>query len=359
MTITHVLRHAREHATTILFMGGFIFDVLVLPDAGHEITMWLGTVYLSIVAIAIALRERVISQNKATTKEQKLYSMLTFGIAYFSGSALSFISVYSLRSAALSVSWPLIIILFLCVLMNEIISSHHFRFTLDVAVLFIASLFFIVFNVPILLKLQNDTTFLISCAIAVVGTLIYSFFLQYTSESAGEEVSKLYALSIGIPLFVMMLYFLNVIPAVPLSIKKAGIYHSITHQEGGEFLAIKEVDRRFLGSLRVPVYYLQDDYKGVYFFSAVSAPAELAAPLSHVWEKYNESTKKWEALTTIEFTLAGGREDGYRAYSQKGNISPGLWRVSVKVDTNRIVGRMKFYIQQAENQEVKLINTKL
>jgi hypothetical protein len=53
------------------------------------------------------------------------------------------------------------------------------------------------------------------------------YLLRFTSESAEEEASRMYALSIGIPMFIGMLYFLNVIPAVPLSLANGGVYQSL------------------------------------------------------------------------------------------------------------------------------------
>ena len=358
MTLTRFLKESKHHITTLLFVGGFIFDLLILPEAGHVLTVWIGALYLTIVAVAIALREWVVSQNTASKTEQKLFSLLTFGIAYFSGSALSFISVYAIRSAAFSVSWPLLVILLLCVLVNELVSSHDFRFTLDVGVFLIALLFFVIFNLPLLLKVQNDITFLASMVISIVISLLYLFVLQFTSDTASEEISRLYALGVGIPMFIGMLYFLNVIPAVPLSLASGGVYHSMVRDSDGEFSAVQEIDTRFFSKVRVPVYHMKPSDLGVYFFSSVSATAELSAPISHVWEYYDESTKQWVEKTTVAFTLAGGREDGYRAFSQKENVTEGLWRVTVKVDDKRIVGRMKFYITKSEGEE-GLVNVKL
>ncbi len=333
-----------RHINTILFVAGFVFDLLILPEAGHVATIIIGAVYLCIVGTAIALREILISRNTASATERKLFSFLTFVIAYFSGSSLSFICVYALRSAILSVSWPLIVILFLCVLANEVVSSHYFRLTLDIGVFLTALFFFIVFNAPTVMKVQNDTTFLISTIIAIVISLCYVRILSYTSESAEEEASRSYALAFGIPMFIGMLYFLNVIPAVPLVLSKAGAYHMVIRNDDGTFVGTSEVDNRFFASLRSPQYHLQDSDKGVYFFSSVSAPAELTAPLSHVWEYYDVATKTWKEVARIEFTLAGGRQDGYRAYSHKENVTEGLWRVTVKVDDKRVVGRVKFKI---------------
>jgi hypothetical protein len=347
MSFKRLLKETSRHATTLLFVGGFIFDLIILPDAGHVATIWIGLLYLSIVAISIASREWVVSRNTASKGEQRAFSFLTFLIAYFSGSALSFVCVYAIRSAIFSVSWPLLLILLICVLANELVSSHQFRLSLDIGVFLIALFFFIVFNLPILLKVQNDATFLLSTVIAVALSLLFIYLLSFTSDSAEEEASKSYALAVGIPMFISMLYFLNVIPAVPLSLTSTGIYHYVARTDSGVYKAEGEEDKRFFASLRTPIYHRTPLDDGVYFFSAVGAPAELTAPLSHVWEYYDQESKTWVEKFSVAFSLAGGRDDGYRAYSQKANIQSGLWRVTVKVDSKRIIGRLKFYVVDA------------
>jgi hypothetical protein len=342
------LKTYTAHTTTIIFIFGFVFDAIMLPDIDHPITRYIGLAHICIVAFFIMIREWIVSRNTASETEQKLYSISSFLISFSSGAALSFIFVYSFRSAALLVSWPLLLLLALCIIANEFVATHNFRFTLDVGVLLVAVLFFVVFNMPLLLKTQNDMTFAISVGVSVGVSLLYLFLLQFTSESASYEAPRTYALAIGIPMFVGMLYFLNVIPAVPLSLANAGAYHYVSRNEAGGFVGKKEKDTRFLSALRTPQYHISSTDSGVYFFSAVSAPAELTAPISHVWEYYDPTTKRWQEKTRIAFTLAGGREDGYRAYSLKEHVEDGLWRVTVKVDDKRIVGRAKFRVIQVE-----------
>ncbi len=353
-----LLQGGSRHATTLLFIGGFIFDLVILPEAGHVATIWIGLLYLGVIAFSIACREWVISRNTASSSERKMYSFFTFLIAYFSGSALSFVCVYALRSAIFAVSWPLFLVLFLCVLTNELVSSHHFRLTLDTGVFLVALFFFVVFNMPVLLKVQSDTTFIISTGIVIVVSLFFVYCISFTSESANEESSRLYALACGIPMFIGMLYFLNVIPPVPLTLSEAGVYHNVTRSQEGLFRGFKENDTRIFSTFRTPVYNLSQEDSGVYFFSAVGAPADLTAPISHVWDLYDGTNKKWVEKTRVEFTLAGGRENGYRAYSKKENVEEGLWRVSVKVDDKRIVGRVKFYIKKTDGKP-SLIEVKL
>ncbi|MCX6757124.1 MAG: DUF2914 domain-containing protein [Candidatus Nomurabacteria bacterium] len=356
--LTKGFKNTLAHTSTLIFLAGFIFDAFMLPDIEHPLARYVVLTYLCIISISIMFREWLVSRNTASEAEQKIYSVVTFCISYFSGSALSFVFIYAIRSAHLSVSWPLFLILILCIFANEFVSTHDFRFTLDVGILLIATLFYIIFNVPLFLKVQNDITFGISIGLTVIIFLCYIFILKFSSENAYDNAGRGYALALGVPMFVAMLYFLNVLPAVPLSLKDAGIYHYVERDVSGEYFVKKEIDTRNFSKYLTPVYHLTPSDNGVYFFSAVNAPAELTAPISYVWEYYDTTINKWVSYDEpITFTLEGGRENGYRAYSQKQNITEGLWRVTVKVDNNRIVGRMKFQVVKdswVDLQEAKL-----
>ena len=356
--LSSLIEHS-SHATTIIFVLGFLFDMIILPDIDHAMTRYLGAFYLFLIAFLIFFREWIVSRNTASSLERKLYSFTTFGVSYFSGSALSFVCIYAIRSATFSVSWPLFLLLFLCILANELVSTYSFRFTLDIGILVIAASFYAIFNIPVLLKIQNDTTFMVSILVIICIALLYVYLLKFASESADNEAPRAYALAVGIPLFIGMLYFLNVLPAVPLSLANEGIYHTISRNEAGEYLAKEEKDNRMFLSLRLPLYHISSTDTGVYFFSAIDAPLKLSAPISHVWEYYNEETKKWEVSSVISFTLEGGRENGYRAYSYKENAGDGLWRVTVKVDEKRVVGRMKFKIKKSFDESILLTSVVL
>lgn len=353
MVFKSLLSKGWQHASTIIFLFGFASDAFLLPEFENPATKYLGLSYLVMLALMIFLREWVVARNTASDMERKAFSVLTFGVSFFSGSALSFVFVYAMRSAALIVSWPLFVILIICMAANEFVSSHHYRLTLDIAVYFIAIVFYSIFNVPIFFSSVNDMVFVISIALAALISFAYVYILQRSSEAAEYERAKGYALAIGIPMFVGMLYLLNVIPAVPLSLKESGIYHSISRLEGSDtasYVGQREINTALFKFLpRKEVYHLTDSDTGIYFFSSIGAPAQIAAPITHVWEYFEETSGTWVTSTTVSFNLSGGREEGYRAYSTKENVHEGLWRVTVKVDDKRIVGRQRFYIQKGSN----------
>lgn len=353
MAFRELLSEGWKHATTIIFVVGFISDSFLLPDFSEPITKYLGLTYLIVLAIILPLREWVVARNTASEMERKLFSLLTFGISFFLGAGLSFVFVYAMRSAALSVSWPLFLILLICMVANEYISSHNYRFTLDLAIYFIAIVFYSIFNVPILFGAVNDFVFLIALIISMGASFLFVTLIRKTSETAEYESGRGFSLALGIPLFVGMLYLLNLIPAVPLSLKSNGVYHDISRSSNGGYIGYQEIDDRFFARLRTPIYHHTNEDTAVYYFSSISAPADIHAPITHVWEYFDESSHTWIPSTTVSFNLAGGREEGYRAYSKKENVTPGLWRVTVKVGNNRIVGRKTFNIEDAEDAPVK------
>jgi hypothetical protein len=348
----HYFDFVKKHATTLLFIFGFLTDMFLLPDIDNPITKYIGISYIIGIGFLIAVREWVISRNRADDIEQKFYSLSSFGVAYLSGAALSFIFVYALRSADIFVSWPLFLILLISMTANEFFATHTYRFTLDIIVLYIALVFYLIFNTPFILKSQNDKVFALSITFSVLVALMYAFIIHRISETTLQETPKMYALSIGVPMFIGMLYFLNLIPAVPLSLKEGLIAHSVTRDESGAYVLSVEKETKKTLLSRVASYTVLNQQGRVFYFSSVDAPAQITAPVTHVWEFYDTTIEKWVPVTSISFTLSGGREEGYRAYSYKENIFEGLWRVTVKVD-ERIVGRTKFYITFGESVDVK------
>lgn len=344
MSIKKIIRAGWHHASSIIFFGGFLMDSFLLPAVEKEETKYLGMAWLTLLSISILLREWVVARNTASKIERKTYETLSFGIAFFSGSALSFVFVYAMRSAALTVSWPLFLILLIAMFANEFIATHGYRFTLDLGVLFIALVFYSIFNVPILFGEVNNTVFFVSVIFSAVIGFVYISILKNFSDAAKEETARGYALAIGVPLFVAMLYFLNLIPAVPLSLKTSGVYHNIQKLDDGDYIGTLEPDTRLFARYRTTTYHMTESDTGVYFFSSVGAPADMTAPITHVWEYYDPGSKHWVTSTVVTFTMSGGRDTGYRAYSKKENIFPGLWRVIVEVDGKRIIGEQRFYV---------------
>ncbi|MEK7079713.1 MAG: DUF2914 domain-containing protein, partial [Patescibacteria group bacterium] len=65
----------------------------------------------------------------------------------------------------------------------------------------------------------------------------------------------------------------------------------------------------------------------------------------HHWEHYNEVTKHWVDEGHITFAISGGRDGGYRGYSEKDNLASGKWRVTVETLEGQVIGRISFHVE--------------
>ena len=137
------------------------------------------------------------------------------------------------------------------------------------------------------------------------------------------------------------MYVLNILPPLPLSLKEAGVYHAITRTANGYVVAEEEqpwyVFLQPQGTIHLPAG------SPVYFYSAVFAPTRLTETrITHHWQYFDTQGDKWMSRSRIEFPIAGGTDGGYRGYSLKTNVTPGLWRVRVETARGKYSARNVF-----------------
>lgn len=84
--------------------------------------------------------------------------------------------------------------------------------------------------------------------------------------------------------------------------------------------------------------------RGLYAFSAIRAPRGLSEEIVHVW--YQNGV----VVDRIPLTIAGGRSEGYRAWSHKLNFpaeSGGEWRIEVITAAGQLIGVIRFQVTAA------------
>jgi hypothetical protein len=155
---------------------------------------------------------------------------------------------------------------------------------------------------------------------------------------------------LGIFFTINILYFLNIIPPIPLSLKSFGVYHSITRDSDGSFVGQEEVS----GSWYEEVFSrkkitITDKNDSIYVFSAIFAPTKLNTNIVHNWQYFDELESKWVSASRAGFSIYGGRDAGYRGYSLKTSLFAGKWRVDIETPRGQLIGRVKFNVVQDPN----------
>lgn len=134
------------------------------------------------------------------------------------------------------------------------------------------------------------------------------------------------------------------IPPAPLSLKEIGLYTSVTKNPDGTYTLLGGQKKSFSSFFNsTETFYLKQG-EPAYLFSSIYSPAKLNTNVFHVWYNYNEETKKWVDVGHVELSIFGGRGDGYRTYSIREALFPGLWRVDIETKSGQLIGRKDFRI---------------
>ena len=80
--------------------------------------------------------------------------------------------------------------------------------------------------------------------------------------------------------------------------------------------------------------------------------------IDHVWQRYDDATKKWVTVAKIALPVVGGRDQGYRTYSENNQLATGKWRVNVTTANGQLIGRMTFNVAVQDTAPDLLIEVK-
>ncbi len=367
----NLIKYLIRHFKTISFFGGFALDLFILPKTTSPYYIWIGPVDIAIILLFLFLRQTFKRQLKKREKKvkdeiklskdkenvenkktrshkllEKLNTWTTFSVSFFLGTLLSHTLVYYFRSSDILQMWPIFLIIFIAILANEFL----YGIVPDILLFFVALTLWFIFNVPFVLNKVNTYTFFISILVSVIATSIITLVLQriYLSK---KEFIFLIIFSIVFPFLLLRLYYINYIPAVPLALGDSGFYSSVEKENVENKYIYKRGETGLIQNKKF--FFLENDYYDLdtlikigefYFFSSIISPADVSADITHIWEKYDHEKKIWIKQTEITYPISGGREDGYRGYSNITNISEGDWRVKVTAD-GRLIGLKKITVK--------------
>ncbi len=339
--------------SSISLVGGFAFDALTLKrvDLFWE-NLWVAAhfIIIAIFIILINLQENEAMDEKDASKKHFWYINI---LQFFFGGLLSAFIVFYFRSSTLLDTWPFLFILLIAFIANESFKKHYARLVFQIGLFFLSLLAFTIFIVPVLFHRIGWDIFLISGAISLAILFLFLLGLKFLAKEKFAKSKKILGFSItSIYLATNILYFANLIPPIPLSLKEAGIYHSIYRNSAGKY-AVEGEEKGLLNyfSLREDFHAVKGDT--AYAHSAIFSPALFKNNIIHVWQKYDGVSGQWTTIYRIENILAvGGRDGGYRTYSYIKNIAPGEWRVNVETPDHKIIGRLRFNVTLVDTEPI-------
>jgi hypothetical protein len=323
--------------------GGYAFDNIAYGRVDHPVTQTLLLVYLLVAGGSIVLLHYLQAHLEWEGFAAKLRGYLPALTQFAFGSLWSAFLVFYARSGVLASSWPFLVVLACIFLGNEIFRAYHSRLIFTSVLFFFALMSYAIFMVPVFTRTIGTLTFVLSGAAAAVVYLLFLRLLNRLSAARlGEVRWQMLGGAASVFIAVNGLYFLEVLPPLPLAMQQAGVFHSIKRM-GPVYYATTEHQswRTYLG---VPPVLHVEGSEPVYVFSAVFAPIKLSTTVINRWQRYDDLKGQWVAVQSVPYAITGGRGNGYRGYTKKTNPKPGLWRVDVDTIDGRLIGRTEFMV---------------
>jgi hypothetical protein len=337
--------------STAGLLFGFVFDALTLKrvDLFWE-NFWV-IAHLVIAAAGIIILN--LYERKRIPEEipGRVHFYLTVLIQGMFGGLFGTFLVFYFRSSTLATSWPFLLLLAIVFLANERMRTHYTRLTFQISILFISVYSFAIYVLPILFHSLSRGVFLLSGGVSLLVIALFLYLLRAITRENFKKSRAYLAYSIGgIFLAINILYFTNLIPPLPLSLKEAGVYQNVFRNQSGQYVLEGGIENttalskiRHFFTLYPTVTW--EAGQPLYVYTAVFSPTALNTRVIHHWQHYNENTKKWDSINKINLSVLGGSDRGYRTYSVKNNMMPGKWRVDVETLGGQDVGRVRLIVK--------------
>ena len=342
-------RYERPLAAGSLAIG-FVFDIFIAkrPDSVYDNVLLISYLFIA-GAIVIILNLRQTRRKPETITAPPLLLLLILQFC-FGGLSSNLLVLYG-KSGTLAGSTLFLLILFGMLVGNEFLKTRYEQLRFNIAVYYLLLFTYAIIAVPTFITHSIGTwVFLLSGAISL-GVMVPFFLLLRFVLLRGkkEKVLLTEARIIVAAIFIGLncLYFLHVIPPVPLSLKEIGVYHSLTRLD----TTAGSTEGIYSGVYEpAPWYVFWRDTSNIFTvtsqgkascFSSVFAPSGLSTPIYHTWERYDDSSGKWLVMSRISFPINGGRADGYRGFTVS-IVTPGKWRCDVETSDGSLIGRLSF-----------------
>jgi len=322
---------------------GFSFDLIVAKSPQSVFDNILLVSYLFIAASIIVIlnlrKRRVAEESQAEPLVLLLILQFCFG-----GLASNMLVLYG-KSGTLAGSAFFIALLVALVFGNEYLRGRYAQLRFNIAVYYFLLLTYSVIAAPTwIFHAIGPGIFFLSglISLAVMSLFGLVLFVAVLRGNRKRQLQQIVVLIGTIFIIFNGLYFFDIIPPVPLSLKDIGVYHSVLKSSTGDYLVLYEPAPWYVFWRDTSATLHYEPGQSAYCFSSVYAPTQLSTPIYHVWEYYNTAGKNWVPMGKISYDISGGRQDGYRGFSATAALVPGQWRCDVETQSGALIGRITF-----------------
>jgi hypothetical protein len=335
------MSYYRRLLTVVFFFGGVTWDALTLRriDALGDNLILL--TYLLTLGAALVLAVLTEFGRLRAPWLLRYRAYFPAVLQFFFGALFSAYVVFYFRSTAAPTHWLFFAVLVGLLVANEFMHRRLLSLYVLLGLYTLCSFTFFVFFVPVLLRQIGDLAFGLSSVLSLLPVWLLIVLFHRQGIVRKKQYIALTWTAVAVVVGLGVLYVLNWIPPVPLALREGGVYHHV-RREGSVYVLHYEAAPWYQFWQRVSprFHYTEDDT--VFCFASVFAPTQLRTGVRHVWQRYDETRRQWVTQDEMAYAVVGGRGGGYRGYTFKRQLQPGRWRVEVRTEHGRLLGRIAF-----------------
>lgn len=339
----------------IALIGGFIIDIFTLNQIDQAFDNAILIAHLLISGTTVALLfSRGTSFGTKYLSEKRIYWLETLMVFSFGALFSGFVIFYT-RSGSLLTSWPFILTMIVLMLGTEFRKKYFYRLRLQIVVLAMAILSWSIFFVPVVIKKMGPEIFILSTIVTMVIITGFLILLQrINKQRLTIHLKRIIIRIIGILVLFNILYFTNIMPPIPLSLKYKAVYYDIERLYPGYQAQYEKAPMYHLFKKRSNDMYWRAG-EDIFVFTQVFAPTKLETTIQHAWEFYDVDSRRWVLRNTIPLPITGGRSDGYRGFSKKKALEYGRWRVKTQTVNGQTLGIIRFTVKPYDSGVRELV----
>jgi hypothetical protein len=340
--LAHLYRKYEKFVPLAVFAVGFVWDSLTMVRIDNLIDIAILVSYLAALAIMMFFTVRRQSGCDIPSWAMKLEPYFLWAMQFSFGGLFSAFVIFYFKSASWTRTQFFFLILVFLLVGNEFLHHRLNNPKLMATLYSFCLLSFLAFFLPIVFASVNPILFVLAGALSLLfSTTVFAAAFPKNQKNWHLKMRPVLASIFAVCFSFNLLYFANLIPPVPLALKRAGIYHSVVRRPNGyEVQFVPPPLHLFWRQYDNPFDYSPGE--PVYCFTAIFAPRGIHVRVRHVWSRYD--SPGWRVTDRMEYEVSGGREGGFRWYSRKSAITAGRWRVEVETDRGQTLGRIDFQV---------------
>jgi len=326
-----------------MLVFGFVLDYITFKNIQVKTALTVLFAYFIIAGISIAFIH-FYDANKISQKLKFIRLFVPLIIQFTFGALLGATFIFYWFSASVSASWPFFIIILFLMISNEIFRRYFKRIVIHISVYYFISFAFLSIVLPFIFNSLDAKLFLFAGIISLI--FIYAYIQLLSKAQPRVRGYKSDLIKIILTIFVVMnaLYFANIIPPIPLSLRDSGVYHQVK-RSGADYVLTQEKENFLQKIIPGKTIHINKGER-VYVYTSIFAPSDLKTKIFHHWEYYDGDN--WIEKDKLSFNINGGRKDGYRGYSLKSAVFPGKWKVYVRTEQGKTLGIVSFQIGEVD-----------